>query len=143
MSKDMFILRAKIDELDLESHKILARFPKSERHVLAAEMRRILNDIIRMEEMASRMQLSERRRGRAPLRTLELLQRLDAELGLLKRQINKCEHLGYLKTQGKGVLGRWSGLANDVGNILGKWILTVEKQTCPQPRDDGGQGKLF
>ena len=47
MAKDAFILRAKIDELDLESHKIVQKLPKAERHVLAAEIRRIINDIIR------------------------------------------------------------------------------------------------
>lgn len=64
MARDAFILRAKIDDLDLETHKICQKFPKSERHVLAAEMRRIVNDIIRLEERASRMQLMVRRARR-------------------------------------------------------------------------------
>ncbi len=144
MAKDAFILRAKIDELDLESHKIVQKLPKSERHVLAAEIRRIINDIIRLEERASRMQLSERRRGARPFQTLELLQSLDAELGLLKRQINKVNNLGYLKLQGQGVHGRWSGLAHEVGSLLGAWLMTVEKQVFgAAPRAGSGQGKLI
>ena len=128
MTKDEFILRAKIDELDLETHKITLKFPKAERHVLGAELRRIINDIIRLEERAARMQLSERRRGQKPVKTLEILQSLDAELGLFKRQLEKAERLGYLKAQGKSVHPQWAGLAREVGSMLGKWILTVEKQ---------------
>lgn len=144
MANDKFILRAKIDELDLESHKILLKFPKAERHVLCAEMRRTLNDIIRLEERASRMQLSERRRGQKPVRTFEFLQQLDAELGLFKRQINKAESLGYLKAQGKGILGKWTSLAFEVGSLLGSWLLTVEKQVCQTGAQRSvNQGKLF
>jgi len=147
MAKDVFTLRAKLDELDLESHKIVQKFPKAERHVLAADIRRILNDIIRYEERASRMQLSERRRGARPVQALELLQSMDAELGLLKRQINKAQNLGLLKAQGKSVHGQWSGLAHEVGSLLGAWLLTVEKQVYPYGpaarKSEQDQGKLL
>lgn len=131
MEKAEFILRAKIDDLDIESHKIVQKFPKAERHVLGAEIRVILNNIIRYEERASRMQLSERRRAIRPLQTLELLQRLDAELGLLKRQINKANALGYLQSQGMTAHGRWAGMAIEVGSILGSWLKTVETRAYP------------
>lgn len=144
MADDKFILRAKIDELDLESHKILNKLPKAERHVLAAEIRGVINGIIRLEERAARMQLFERKRGQKPVRTYELLQSLDIELGLLKRMINKAERLGYLKAQGKNIYGYWSSLAFEVGSILGGWINTVEKQAYPYGSPNrGGQGKLL
>lgn len=144
VEKDEFILRAKIDELDIESHKIVQKFPRTERHVLAAEIRSILNNIIRYEERAGKMQLSERRRAARPVQTLELLQRLDAELGLLKRQINKADALGYLQAQGMTARGRWSGMAIEVGSVLGGWIKTVENRVYPygQRRQSPEQGKL-
>ena len=144
MAKEVFILRAKIDELDIESHKIVQKFPKAERHVLAAEIRSILCNIIRYEERASRMQLSERHRATRPVQTLDLLQRLDAELGLLKRQINKADALGYLQAQGMTAHGRWAGMAIEVGSLLGAWINTVDKQVYPygSRRQSSEQGRL-
>lgn len=130
-SEDVFELRAKIDNLDVESHKIVQKFPKSERHVLSADIRGTLSNIVRLEERAAKMQLAERRRRARPVQTLEYLQQLDAELGLLKRQINKAQNLDFLKAQGQTEHGRWTSMAIEVGKILGGWLKRVEAQAYP------------
>lgn len=130
-TQEIFMLRAKIDELDMMTHRIAMKFPRHERHVLAAEVRAIMGNIIRYEVRASQMQGSESRRQVRPAATLDILQRLDAEVGLLKRQIHKAANLDYLKSQGAKVQGEWSGLTAEVGKLLGAWLKTVEARVYP------------
>lgn len=130
-TQDVFTLRAKIDELDMMTHRIAMKFPRHERHVLAAEVRAIMGNIIRYEVRASHMQGSESRRQVRPAATLDILQRMDAEVGLLKRQIHKAANLDYLKLQGAKVQGEWSGLTAEVGKLLGSWLKTVEARVYP------------
>ena len=130
-AQDVFALRAKIDELDMMTHRIAMKFPRHERHVLAAELRAIMGNIIRYEVRAVQMQGSESRRQVRPMATMDILQNMDAEVGLLKRQIQKAENLGYLKLQGARVHGEWSGLTAEVGKLLGAWLKTVETRAYP------------
>lgn len=145
MAKDVFELRAKIDELDMLSHRIVQKFPRHERHVLAAEIRTILGNIIRYEIRASQVQASETRRAIRPMQTLDILQRMDAEVGLLKRQIQKSVNLDYLKSQSSKTHEVWAGLASEVGKLLGSWIKTVENRAYPfnsQEKSPPRQGLL-
>lgn len=130
-TQDVFTLRAKIDELDMMTHRIAMKFPRHERHVLAAEVRAIMGNIIRYEVRASQMQGSESRRQARPTATLDILQRMDAEVGLLKRQIHKAANLDYLKLQGTKIQGEWAGLTAEVGKLLGSWLKTVEARVYP------------
>ncbi|MBQ9452496.1 MAG: four helix bundle protein [Desulfovibrio sp.] len=130
---DIFILRAKIDDLAIKTHQLSLKLPKSERHVLAADLRSVVNNIIRYEVQASFMQGSEARRRLRPEETFRLLCLMDAEVGLLKRKIQQTYNLGYVPTHiSQRQHAEWTGLTSEVGALLGSWLKTVEGR-CYRP----------
>lgn len=144
MDGEVFKLRTKIDDLDIMTHKIALKFPKYERHVLGADVRGITSNIIRYEILAVQTQASESRNHLKPSETLKILRRLDAEVGLLKRQIQKADNLDYLRGIAETTRAEWSELTNEVGKMLGAWIKTVEQRVYSSPvKQQRSQGSLI
>lgn len=118
-----FVLLAKLEDLDVETHKIVQRFQKSERHVLSASIRDNLEAISFLIIRASKDQLEDRHRGRPPIRTLEGLRQADTRLEYFKLQIRKAYRLKQIDDK---TYGYWTGMARECGGLLGGWLKKVE-----------------
>ena len=123
MALDDFTLLAKLLDLDVETHKIVKRFEKSERHVLSADIRHTVADIEHRLIRAAKEQLEERRLRVAPERTKELLRRADVELEYMKLQIRKAYALRLIN---EDCYGGWSARVLEVGRMLGAWLKQVD-----------------
>lgn len=139
MSLQNFTLLAKLEALDIETHKIVKGFEKSERHVLSAEIRRTLADILHLVIRASKEQLEERRSHRPPLATKELLRQCDVEMEYFKCQIRKAYALRLINEERYGF---WSRMVLEVGGMLGSWIKTVEGGVPKKPAPPKTQSLL-
>jgi hypothetical protein len=99
---------AKMEELDAYSHQVVIQFPKYEKHVLAAEIRETLSQVIK---------LSVRTAKRYYKKTT--LQDLDIEVEYLRSLVRKCHRLKYINTKRYNI---WSAHIDEVGRMVGGWI---------------------
>ena len=143
-----FTLLAKLEELDLEGHKIVKRFEKSEKHVLSAEIRHTNAELLHLIIRAAKTQLEERRARKPLLGTRELLWRADVELEYLRLQVRKSFALRLINEK---TYEDWSRLIRDCGALLGAWLKKVGDglAKAPENRPAGGgqpaalQGRLL
>jgi len=138
-----FTLLAKLEALDIETHKIVKRFEKSEKHVLSAEIRHTVATLLRLVIRAAKTQLEERRKRRPLVKTLELLWQMDVELEYLKVQVRKSFTLQLISP---GCYEAWSRQILEVGGILGGWLNStrdnVERAQAYTPKGGPRQGSL-
>lgn len=142
-----FTLLAKLEALDLESHKFCQKFNKAERHVLSAEIRHTNATLLRLILRAAKTQLEERRTRRPLLGTRELIWQADVELEYLRLQVRKAL---ALKLIAPSAYESWSRMIHECGGLLGAWLKKVNefvpKTAEKSPASTGqaaGQGKLF
>ena len=142
-----FTLLAKLEELDLEGHKIVKRFEKSEKHVLSAEIRHTNAELLHLIIRAAKMQLEERRTRKPLLGTRELLWQADVELEYLRVQVRKSFALRLINEK---TYEDWSRLVHDCGGLLGAWLKKINEALgrAPDGRAAGtapppSQGRLF
>ncbi|MFV0423738.1 four helix bundle protein [Oleidesulfovibrio sp.] len=119
MSLKDFTLLAKLEALDIETHKIVKRFEKSERHVLSAEIRHTVATLLHLVIKATKTQLEEKRKKRPPVTTREILWQTDVELEYLRVQVRKSFALRLIN---EGCYEVWSRQIAEVGQMLGAWI---------------------
>jgi hypothetical protein len=119
-----FTLPAKLEALDIESHKIVKRFEKSEKHVLSAEIRQTVSTLLHLVIRAAKTQIEERRKKRPLLNTLELLWKIDVELEYMKLQVRKSYTLRLIN---ESCYESWSRQILEVGGLLGGRLKTVRE----------------
>jgi hypothetical protein len=119
-----FNLLAKLEALDVETHKIVKKFEKSERHVLSAEIRQTVASLLHLVIRAAKMQIEERRRKRPLVDTLLLLWQIDVELEYMKWQVRKSYTLRLIN---ESCYEAWSRQTVEIGAILGSWLKTVRE----------------
>ncbi len=136
-----FLLLAKLEDFDVETHKIVQKFHRAERHVLSAEIRANVAEIIFLVIRAAKEQLEARRWKRPPVRTLELLKQADTRLEYLKMQIRKAHSL---KQTDDKTYERWAGMAREIGSLLGGWLKKVEPaEEAARKRQPQAQNSLL
>lgn len=136
-----FTLLAKLEALALDSHKIVARFPKSERHVLASDIRSMNLKLIELVIMAVKVQLDEREERLPPLETKALLKELDAKLECFRVLVRLAFSLRYINVT---AFEAWTRQVSEIGRILGAWLKTVKEDIKKrQPRRTERQGSLL
>ncbi len=123
MALQDFTLLAKLEDFDVETHKIVQKFQKAERHVLSASIRGNVEQIIFLVIMGAKEQLEERRKKRPPVKTLEILKSTDIRLEYLKMQIRKAYKLRQIDEK---TYEMWAGMARELGGLLGGWLKKVE-----------------
>ncbi|NPV72090.1 MAG: diversity-generating retroelement protein Avd [Firmicutes bacterium] len=106
-SEDLKILQKAYDMVQY-GYTVLRQFPKSERHVLAAEMRSTMVQILRLIIVANR------RRQKLPV-----LHELDVALDLLRLYMRLAKDLGFLPFR---QYEHWAKQVNEVGRMVGGWI---------------------
>lgn len=102
------IIRQKVEGMIEYGHKALARFPKAERHVLCAEIRRTMWDLLRLVVVCNKRYYKK-----------TTLQDLDAGLDLLRCQVRLSMQLGYLDMRR---YEHWARLVDEIGRLIGGWI---------------------
>lgn len=107
MSSDLRLLQT-LEDLATYSHKALWQLPKSERHVLAADIRHTLDAVLRLVVRAAKRYHKK-----------TTLQDLDIEVELLRHQIRKAYNLGYINARRYEV---WVKQVDEVGRMVGGWI---------------------
>jgi hypothetical protein len=119
-----FTLLAKLEALDIETHKIVKRYEKSEKHVLSAEIRQTVATMLHLVIRAAKTQIEERRKKRPLLNTQELLWQTDVEIEYMKLQVRKSYALRLIN---ESCYEAWSRQILEIGGLLGGWLKTVRE----------------
>lgn len=104
----------KLEELDGYSHLALSQYPKAERHLLAADTRRCIDQILRLTLTAWKRYHKK-----------TTLSDLDIEVEVLRHLVRKALRLKYINAHRYRI---WSEHINELGRMLGGW-LRHEKMT--------------
>lgn len=139
-----FALLAKLEELDLESHRIVKLFEKSERHVLSADIRHLNGELLQLVIEAVKMQQEERKARRPLVETKKLLRQIDVKIEFYKIQVRKAFNLRLINEK---QYENWSRRIKEIGGLLGGWVKSVDNSLQSRPVTSGGkpaeQGKLL
>lgn len=110
-----FRLLAKLEELDRYTHIATQQFPKCERHVLAADIRRAVNELERLAIRCAKRYYKK-----------TSLQDLDIELQCLRQMIRKAHNLRYCNTRRLEI---WTRHIDEIGKMIGAWIRSVRQHS--------------
>lgn len=108
MSLRKLKILAKMEELDAYSHQALIQLPKHEKHVLAAEIRYTLAQLIKLTVRTAKKYHKK-----------TTLQDLDVEVEYLRTLVRKAHRLKYINDHRYKV---WSSHIDEVGRMVGGWI---------------------
>ena len=108
MSNNDLLIRQKCEEMIAYGYVALRQFPKFERHVLAAEMRHAMWEVLRLIVVCNKRYHKK-----------TTLQDLDAQLDLLRTQVRISKQLGYIDFK---KYEYWARLNNEIGCMIGGWI---------------------
>lgn len=107
MSEDLKI-KTKVEDCLEWSYGALRHFPKHERHVLAAEIRSALWQLLRLVVTCNRRYYKK-----------TTLQDLDVELDLLRSQVRLAHRLRYIDIR---KYETWSRQLDEIGRMVGGWL---------------------
>ncbi len=107
-------LLSRLEDMDVYVHQITVHWPKSERHGLAADVRRQVTQLHRLCAVAWK------RKSKSGA-----LFDLDVELHVLKTLIRKAYRLEYINADRLAV---WMRHADELGRRIGAWIRHESKQ---------------
>ena len=102
------LIRQKCEAMIEYGYVALRQFPAFERHVLSAEMRQQMWELLRLVVVCNK---------RYHKRTT--LQELDAALDLLRCQVRLAKGLGYLDFK---KYEHWAKLNDEIGRMIGGWL---------------------
>lgn len=111
MALDSLQILTKLEELNQYSHQTVMLFPKSERHVLAQDIRNTLSTLIHLTITSAKRYYKK-----------TTLQDMDIELEYLRVLIRMSRELGYINDHKYEV---WSNHVAEVGRMLGGWLKHV------------------
>ncbi len=106
-------IRLRCEDMIRYGYVALRQFPKSERHVLSAEIRSCMWRLLRLIVVCNRRYFKK-----------TTLQELDAELDLLRSQVRLAKELGYLPFKKYEV---WSRHLDELGRMVGGWIRSMKR----------------
>lgn len=92
---------------------VLRRYPRSERHTLAAETKRCMYDLLQLIIRANKRYYKK-----------TTLQDIDIELDTLRYFIRLGNDLGFLPFKQYEI---WSRKLNEIGRMLGGWFKSINK----------------
>lgn len=113
MSQDLQI-RLKVEEMILYAYAPLRNFPKSEKHVLSAEIRQCMLRLLRLVVIVNRRYHKK-----------TTMQDLDAELDLLRSMVRLSLDLKFLPFK---QYETWAGYLAEVGRMVGGWMAWAKAQ---------------
>lgn len=107
-SKETLIIQQKVYDMIMYAYPAIEQFPKSQKFSLAQDMKKCLDAIMRYIIAANKKYTKK-----------TTLQELDIENEALKIYIRMAFELGYLPPKKYEI---WSGMAVEVGKMIGGWI---------------------
>lgn len=110
----------KVDEMITYAYTAVRHFPRAERHVLSAEIRRTCWTLLRLVVICNKRYHKK-----------TTMQDLDAELETLRRQVRKAMELGFLPFK---QYEHWARLNDEIGRLIGGWI---RSQRAPEQQRGG------
>lgn len=128
--KEPLIIQQKVYDMIMYAYPAIEQFPKSQKFSLAQDMKKCLDAIMRYVIAANKKYTKK-----------TTLQELDIENEALKIYIRMAFELGYLPPKKYEI---WSGMAVEVGKMIGGWIKAArDSQPLPgidkQPDSGGGR----
>ena len=114
------LIRQKVEAMIEYGHCALRQFPKSERHVLSAEIRSSMWALLRLVIVCNKRYHKK-----------TTLQELDAELDLLRAQVRLAQQLGWLDFR---KYEHWAMLLDEVGRMIGGWIKSMAEPVAGDAR---------
>lgn len=108
MEKEPLIIEQRIRDMMQYGHVALRQFPKAEKHVLGAEIRISMLNLLRLAITASKRYHKK-----------TTLTDLDVELAVLQNQVRLATDLAYLSIN---KYQHWTGLNLEIGRMIGGWL---------------------
>ncbi|MDI3548113.1 MAG: hypothetical protein PWR10_1765 [Halanaerobiales bacterium] len=108
-----FILAQKCEDMIFYGYKALQQFPKSEKHTLAAEMKRSMLNIQRLIITANLRYYKK-----------NTLEELDVEKAVLMFYLRLARRLGFLPFKKYEI---WAGMLEEIGRLIGGWFRSIKK----------------
>ena len=105
---DDLLIRQRLEAMIEYGHIAIRQFPKSERHVLGAEIRSTMWGLLRLVVVCNKRYFKK-----------TTLQELDADLDLLRCQVRLAKQLQYLDIK---KYEHWARLNDELGRMIGGWI---------------------
>ena len=118
MKQEDLKIRLKIEEMIQYGYAALRQFPKSERHVMAAEIRESMYRVLRLVIVTNRRYHKK-----------TALQDLDAELDMLRSMIRVARELTFLPFRKYEI---WARHLAEIGRMIGGWLRWM-KANPPSP----------
>ena len=106
-------IRQRTEAMIEYAYVALRQFPKHERHVLHAEIRKSLWQMLRLVVICNKRYYKK-----------TTLQDLDAELELLRCQVRLAQELGYLPFK---KYEHWARCNDEIGRMIGGWIKSMQR----------------
>lgn len=117
MSQQDLQIRLKAEEMTKYGYSALRQFPKSEKHVLSAEIRRSMFNLLRLIIICNRRYHKK-----------TTLQDLDAELDVLRSLIRLAMELKFLQFRQYEI---WQRLLHEIGCMIGGWLGWIHNKVKP------------
>lgn len=101
-------IKLKVEQMIHYGYAALRNFPKSERHVLSAEIRQTMYGLLRLVIVVNRRYHKK-----------TTMQDLDAQLDLLRSLIRLSHELGFLPFR---QYENWAAMNAEIGRMIGGWL---------------------
>lgn len=105
------LIRQKCEAMIVYGHVAIRQFPKMERHVLGAEIRTTMWQILRLIVVCNKRYHKK-----------TTLQDLDAEIDLLRSQVRMAKNLGHFDFK---KYENWARLNDEIGRMVGGWVKSL------------------
>ncbi|MGQ9779655.1 MAG: diversity-generating retroelement protein Avd [Bacillota bacterium] len=107
-------IRQKCEDMILYGYIALQQFPKSEKHTLAAEIKRSMFRLLSLIIECNKKYYKK-----------TTMQELDVELDILRSYIRLAMNLRFLPFKKYEV---WAGYLNELGKMIGGWFKSLKDQ---------------
>jgi four helix bundle protein len=101
-------IRQKCEDMIEYGYKAVAQFPRSERHTLAADIKRSMLSLLALIITCNKRYYKK-----------TTMQDLDVELDVLRSYIRLAMRLGFLPLRKYEL---WAGMLNEIGRMVGGWM---------------------
>lgn len=111
--RDPLLILGKIEDMMLYAYPVLNAYPKYERFVLAADIKRCMDQAMEGTIEANKKYYKK-----------TTLQELDVEIDKLRKYVRLSYRLKYIDFK---KYKQWSEKVNEIGRMLGGWMASVKK----------------
>ena len=111
--RDPLLILGKIEDMMLYAYPVLNAYPKYERFVLAADIKRCMDQAMERTIEANKKYYKKNN-----------LQELDVEIDKLRKYVRLSYRLKYIDFK---KYKQWSEQVNEIGRMLGGWMASTKK----------------